>query len=177
MGTINNGLVTLARSKSIEETIPMTISFPPEEMEENSLEEEEDDLLLALSPSARSSLAPELPFLSPLSAANRSTQESDNIKRASKLLLLSPMASPEVGRSTQGSSNIRMAPNLLSAPLSPMPLPRLRRSIEEIGNIKTVVIDNSTTSLDQVVPAKTTPSRGRRSGHRRNNSHFDFQFL
>merc|ERR1712025_941718 len=80
--TINNSSVTLAQSKSIEETIPMTISFPPEEMDENSLEEEEDDLLLALSSTARSSLAPELPLLSPLSTATRSTQESDNIKRA-----------------------------------------------------------------------------------------------
>lgn len=174
--TINNDFVTLAQSKSIEETIPMIISFPPEEMEENFQEEEEDDLLLALSPSARSSLAPELPLLSPLSAANRSTQESDNIKRASNLLLLSPMASPEVGRSIRGSSNMRMAPNLLSAPLSPMPLPHVKHSIEESDNIKTVVIDDSPTSLDQFIPAKTTQSRGRRRGHRRNNSHFDFQF-
>jgi hypothetical protein len=150
--TYNKASVTLAGSMSTEETIPMTISFRPEEMDEFSLEEEEDDLLLALSHTDRTSLAPELP-------------------------LLSPMSSPQVSRSTRGSSSIKMAPKLLSAPLSPMPFPLVSRSTEESDIVKMVVIDDSTTSLDQNVPAKKIPSRGHRRGHRRNKSHFDFQFL
>jgi len=170
--TYNKASVTLAGSKLTEEMIPTTISFLSEEMDESSVEEEEDDLLLALSHTALLS-----PLQSPLREVSLSTRESGNIKTAPELPLLSPMSYPQVSRSTRESSSIKMAPKLLSAPLSPMPFPRVSRSTEESGNTKMVVIDDSTTSLDQNVPAKTIPSRGHRRGHRRNKSHFDFQFL
>lgn len=123
--TYNKASVTLAGPESTKERVPMTITFPPQEMDEAFLEEEMDDLFLALSPTARTSMAPKLP----------------------------------------------------PAPLlSPMPLPQVSPSIPDSGNIKMVVIDDSAMSFNQKVPAKTRPSRGHRRGHRRNQSHFDFQF-
>jgi hypothetical protein len=80
-------------------------------------------------------------------------------------------------------STITLTPRPSLSPMSPPVSPTLsslsRDSIQSnstlsSGSTKTIVLDNIESTDDLLKPTK--PPRGHRRSHRRNNSHFDFQF-
>merc|ERR1712176_1524895 len=78
-------------------------------------------------------------------------------------------------------AHISLTPRLSPSPLSPLVSPRFSevslssKSTESGGSTNTVVLENF--SLDEELPPQEKPSRKNRRSHRRNQSHFDFQFI
>lgn len=117
-------------------------------------------------------------IIQPISTMEEETNESYSIDMddlflavPTSMISLSPRLSPAP---LSPPSTISLPPQVF-LPLSPLPISDCKR--RNSGNIKSIILE-STNLEEMLAPTLTTtkPSRGHRRGHRRNQSHFDFQF-